>query len=108
MSLSGECLFCKILTGELPSQKVFENEEVYAFKDTMPQAPVHLLFIHKNHTENINKMSSKDITSIYEAIKQYTQKEEIDKKGFRIIINSGEKAGQSVFHTHFHILSSFK
>lgn len=102
-----DCLFCKILKGEIPSQKVFENEQVYAFRDLYPQAKEHLLFISKNHSENINDMTNtpNDIISVFEAIKSYTENEtDMAKDGFRVVTNHGKLGGQTVFHTHFHVL----
>jgi histidine triad (HIT) family protein len=108
--MSDNCLFCKILKGDIPSQKVFENENVVAFKDLYPQAKIHILFIHKNHTANINEMAEDpaSITHIFSAIKEYTTKEKLDSFGFRIVTNLGANAGQSVFHTHFHLLAGEK
>ena len=68
------CLFCKIIKGEIPSKKVFENDKVYAFEDIHPQAKVHLLFLHKSHTANINEMSKEAnvIAEVFSAIAEYT------------------------------------
>ncbi|MBF0312555.1 MAG: histidine triad nucleotide-binding protein [Oligoflexia bacterium] len=105
------CIFCKIIKGEIPSQKVYEDEQVTAFKDIHPAAPIHLLFVHKNHTQDINHTlaeSPQDILDLFAAIKSYTQKERLDDRGFRIITNLGVDGGQSVFHTHFHLLAGKK
>lgn len=104
------CLFCKIIKGEIPSKKVFENDSVYAFVDIYPQAKTHLLFIHKNHTANINEMSddSKAIGDVFKAIKEYTTENKMDVDGFRVVTNLGQNAGQTVFHTHFHVLGGEK
>ncbi len=101
-----DCLFCKIIKGEIPSKKVFENEHVYAFQDIHPQAKVHLLFLHKIHSANINEMS-KDSTSIgeiFKAIAEYTQDKPLSTDGFRVVTNLGPHSGQTVFHTHFHVV----
>ena len=102
-----DCLFCKIVAGQIPATKVFENENVIAFVDIYPQAKIHLLFVHKDHTENVSEMSEspEDIAEVFTAIGKYTKEQGLDKKGFRVVTNSGTLAGQSVFHTHFHILS---
>lgn len=102
-----DCLFCKIVAGEIPATKVFENETVIGFVDIYPQAKIHLLFIHKDHTENVAEMSEspEDIGEVFTAIGKYTKDQGLDQKGFRVVTNSGRLAGQSVFHTHFHILS---
>jgi len=103
------CLFCKILKGEIPADKVFENENVIGFNDIAPQAPTHLLFIHKNHTANFNDITHNDpkgLVQVCEAIAEYTEKSGLKDAGYRVVSNIGETAGQSVFHTHFHILSA--
>ncbi len=106
------CLFCKIIKGEIPSTKVFDSENVYGFVDIHPQAKKHFLFVHKVHTSNINEMSetsetSKDANSIgevFKAIAEFTKKEKMDDYGFRVVTNLGRHAGQTVFHTHFHVV----
>lgn len=104
------CLFCKILKKEIPSNKIYEDDNVFGFVDIYPQAKTHLLFIHKLHTDNINEMADdpKSIGEIFSAIQKYTRRESIDQEGFRIVTNLGPLAGQTVFHTHFHVLSGEK
>lgn len=104
--MSTDCLFCKIIKGEIPSTKVFENESVFGFVDIFPQAKIHLLFIHKNHSKNINELakSPSDLGQVFQAIAQYTKERGLDKTGFRVVTNTGKEAGQTVFHTHFHLL----
>jgi histidine triad (HIT) family protein len=102
-----DCLFCKIINGDIPSQKVFENDDVYAFKDLYPQAKEHLLFISKKHSENINELATRpdELNAIFLAIKEYTETQtSMAKEGFRIVTNHGKWGGQTVFHTHFHVL----
>lgn len=99
-----DCLFCKILKGEVPSKKVFENESVYAFEDIHPMATKHYLFISKNHSKNINEMSSDDLINITQGIKEFTQSNNLETNGFRIVTNINAHGGQTVFHTHFHVL----
>ncbi len=106
-----ECLFCKFISGELNTHKVFENENVLAFKDIYPAAKTHILFIHKKHTENIVEICNTDIgqvTDIFSAMAEWTQQEGLDKSGFRIINNLGDHGGQTIFHTHFHVLGGEK
>ena len=106
--MSEDCLFCRILKNEIPSKKVFENEKVYAFKDIHPQAPVHVLFIHKEHTKDIGELIDQDprqLQDLFLAIRQFSVETKIDDKGIRIMTNWGKSAGQTVFHTHFHVLS---
>jgi histidine triad (HIT) family protein len=100
-------IFSKIIKREIPSEIVFENEHVIAFKDIMPQAPIHLLFIHKVETQNINDlMRSKpeQLNQIFQAIAEYTQSQGLEENGFRLVINTNKDAGQTVFHTHVHVL----
>ena len=102
-----DCIFCKIIEGKIPSSKVFENENVLAFKDLHPQASKHFLFVHKSHTPNINEMvlaNSSHIGEVFSAIQQFSSQEKLDQSGFRIVTNLGPDAGQTVFHTHFHLL----
>ncbi len=99
-----DCLFCKILNGDIPSKKVFENENVYAFADIQPLAKEHYLFIHRNHSKNVNEMEPKDITDIFAAIKEFTQSNKLEEEGFRVVSNINDHGCQSVFHTHFHVL----
>lgn len=101
-----DCLFCKIIKGEIPAQKVFENENVLAFADIHPHAKNHFIFIHKKHTANINEMSAdpRSIGEIFQSISEYTNGCDLSKNGFRVVTNTGPDAGQSVFHTHFHVL----
>ena len=101
-----ECLFCKIIKGDIPSTKVFENDKVLGFVDIFPQAKTHLIFIHKNHTANVNEMAldPKTIGEVYQGISEYTQNSGLDKEGFRVVTNLGKHGGQTVFHTHFHVV----
>ena len=101
-----DCLFCKIIKNEIPSTKIFDNDVVMGFVDIFPQAKTHLLFIHKNHSKDINEMSNDPaaIGQVFQAIAEYTKREGLDQKGFRVVTNLGKNAGQTVFHTHFHVL----
>lgn len=106
-----DCLFCKIIRGEVPAKIVFENDRVMAFKDINPQAPIHLIFIHRKHSENMNasvKQDIKQVMEIFSAITEYTEQAGLDKGGFRVVTNTGIDAGQTIFHTHFHVLSGKK
>ena len=104
--MGANCLFCKIAKGEISAQKVFENEHVFGFVDIHPQAKIHLLFVHKKHTANINEMSGdpEAIAQMFQGIAEYTKGHELSKNGYRIVTNQGPDAGQTVFHTHFHIV----
>jgi histidine triad (HIT) family protein len=83
---------------------VYEDDDVYGFVDISPMAKEHYLFIHKEHTQNVNESSSDQITSVYNAIKLFTQANDLSKDGFRVVTNHGKNGGQTVFHTHFHVL----
>lgn len=103
-----DCIFCKIVKGEIPSTKIFENETVIGFKDLRPQAKIHQLFIHKSHTHDINDLAKndpKELSDVFNAIRTYTMNEGLEKGGFRVVTNLGPNAGQTVFHTHFHVLA---
>lgn len=103
-----DCIFCKIVEGKIPSTKIFENEKVIGFKDLRPQAVIHHLFIHKKHTKNINDLSQNDpsqLAEMFEAMRLYSEQEGLTKDGFRVVTNLGPNAGQTVFHTHFHLLA---
>lgn len=102
-----DCLFCKIIKGEVPSKKVYEDEYVYAFHDIEPTAPVHILVIPKNHISTLNDVNSENsavISKIYEAIAKIAKQEGIDKDGYRVVSNCNKMAGQTVFHIHFHLI----
>lgn len=103
-----DCLFCKILKKEIPSTQVYEDDFVYAFEDIYPMAKEHVLFISKKHTKNVNKMESQEIANVFKAIKVYTIQNGLEDKGFRIVTNVNEYGGQTVFHSHFHVLGGEK
>lgn len=101
-----DCLFCKIIAGEIPSTKVYEDEWVYAFRDIAPQAPVHVLVIPKTHIASADEMNSENailVSHIFEAIPKIAKSEGLEN-GYRIISNVGKDGCQSVKHLHFHIL----
>lgn len=105
-----DCLFCKIIAGEIPSAKVFENEWVYAFRDIAPQAPVHVLVIPKTHiasADGVNAENSAVVARIFEAIPAIAKAEGL-ANGYRVITNCGEDGCQSVKHLHFHVLGGKK
>ena len=100
------CLFCKIIAGEIPSTKVYEDETVYAFRDINPQAPTHVLVVPKVHIEDCNGITPENsgvIAHIFEVIPQIAQAEGL-AGGYRVVSNCGADAGQTVQHLHFHIL----
>lgn len=105
-----DCLFCKIVDGEIPSTKVYEDEFVYCFKDIAPIAPIHYLIIPKVHitcAADINEENSEIVAHIFEAASKIAKTENI-ANGFRIITNCGDDAGQTVKHLHFHLIAGVK
>ena len=101
-----DCLFCKIAAGQIPSTKVYEDEQVLAFRDIAPQAPVHVLVIPKCHIasmDEVNETNSGVVAKIFEKIPEIAKIAGV-KNGYRLISNCGPDAGQSVQHLHFHIL----
>ena len=100
-----DCIFCKIVSGEIPSKVVYEDENVLAFNDIDPQAPIHIVVIPKKHFANILQLNDSSILSaIFESIKKIAAEQKM-KDGFRIVCNTGSQGGQTVEHLHFHILS---
>lgn len=99
------CLFCEIINGNIPSNKVYEDEMIYAFKDINPLAPVHVLVVPKVHIDSVNELTpetSKYVAHIFEKIPEIAKSQGIDS--YRIINNCGKDAGQSVMHLHFHLI----
>lgn len=105
------CLFCRIAQGAIPSQKVFENDRVLAFRDIHPQAPVHILIIPKKHLADLSELSQTDAQLMGELLlcaKSIAEKLGIDRSGYRIVSNCGPDACQSVQHLHIHLLGGKK
>ncbi len=101
-----DCIFCKIIKGDIPSSKVYENEYVYAFRDINPQAPVHILVVPKEHISSVDEITAENsalVARIFEAIPEIAKSEKLSG-GYRVISNCGADACQSVKHLHFHIL----
>lgn len=106
-----DCIFCKIIKGEIPSTKVYEDDEILAFRDIQPVAPVHVLVIPKKHITSLVDLKPEDervIGRIYTVINKIAKDEGILEKGFRVIVNCGEDGGQVVKHVHFHLLGGKK
>ncbi len=102
-----DCLFCKIVAGEIPSKKIYEDDTVYVFEDIAPTAPIHYLCIPKQHISKLDEVTAENsgvIAHIYEVIAKLAKDLDL-KDGFRVVSNCGERAGQSVFHIHFHLLA---
>ncbi len=105
-----DCLFCKIISGDIPSAKVYENEYVYAFKDINPNAPVHVLVVPKTHVASVDEITEDNISLAAEVIKAIPVIAKICglANGYRVVTNVGEDGCQSVKHMHFHILGGTK
>ena len=106
-----DCIFCKIINGEIPSEPVYADEAILAFKDINPAAPVHILVIPKKHIKSlleVNEEDSKIIAKIYEVINKIVKDMKMEEDGFRVIVNCGKDAGQEVMHLHFHLLGGKK
>ncbi len=101
------CIFCKIAAGELPSNKIYEDEQTLAFYDVSPQAPVHFLVIPKTHIQSVDEIDESNsgiVAHIYEVIAQIARQLDLDN-GYRIVTNCGDDGGQTVGHLHFHVLA---
>lgn len=106
-----DCIFCKIARGEIPSSKVYEDEQVVAFNDLNPQAPVHVLIVPKAHYANLNEagdMSEALLAALLRAASRIAAQLGLDKSGYRIVSNCGPDACQSVQHLHIHLLGGAK
>jgi len=102
-----ECIFCKIVAGEVPSEKVYEDDHILVFKDIYPKAPFHVIVVPKEHivsAADINESNSLQIAKCFEAIAEIAKTNGLDN-GFRVITNSGPDGSQTVFHLHFHLVA---
>ena len=101
------CVFCKIAEGQIPSTKVYESDELFAFEDVNPVAPVHILIIPKRHIGTINDVSEKDVEMLgkmFVCAKEIAAQRNLSEEGYRTVVNCMAGAGQSVFHVHMHVL----
>lgn len=101
-----DCLFCKIISGEIPSKKVYEDDKIYAFYDIAPAAPTHFLVIPKQHIGGASELNAENadvVAYIFAKIAEITK--EMGITSYRVVTNCGEDAGQTVFHLHFHVLA---
>ena len=102
-----DCLFCRILAGEIPADIIYESDTTVAFRDINPQAPTHVLVIPRQHIATINDIEPGDaaiVGSLYTAAKEIAAAEGVADDGYRAVMNCNEGAGQSVFHIHLHVL----
>ena len=102
-----ECLFCKMVSGDIPCEKVYENELILSFRDIDPKAPTHILIIPKKHIETLNEINENDQDLLGELLlmaKKIAKDEGIDSSGYRTVFNCNADGGQTVFHIHMHLL----
>ena len=102
-----DCLFCRIIAGEIPSDKVYEDEDLFAFRDIDPKAPTQILVIPKKHIQSVNEIDQNNadlISKAYLVLKKLAEEEGVAESGYRIVVNTNEDGGQSVGHLHFHLL----
>jgi len=102
------CIFCKIVKGEIPSNKVLENDEFLAFHDLYPKAPIHILIIPKEHVDCFQEVSGETMAKMTPFIQEVAKLVAVDKSGYRLITNNGEDGGQEINHLHFHLLGGAK
>ncbi len=106
-----ECIFCKIVRGEIPASRVYEDEHVLAFDDINPAAPVHVVVIPKRHIATFmdaDEGYAADLQAMMDAARKIAKLKKVDEKGFRLVINCNEEGGQVVFHLHMHLLGGRK
>lgn len=109
MVTDSDCLFCKIVGGEIPNDTVYETETVLAFRDITPRAKVHVLVIPKSHEDTLGQMADADpgsVAELFSAAREVARREGIEESGYRVVSNVGADAGQEVFHVHVHVLGA--
>ncbi len=109
--MENECLFCKIIKGEIPSTKVYEDDYVLGFRDINPAAKIHILVIPKKHIASLADLKDEDkdyVWKIHEAMNKIAGQEGFKEDGYRVIVNCGKNAGQEVMHLHYHLLAGEK
>ena len=109
--MEDNCIFCKIIKGEIPSTKVYEDELVCAFNDINPAAKIHILVIPKKHINSLKELTEEDekyVWAIHKAINKIARNQGFAESGYRVIVNCGKDAGQEVMHIHYHILAGEK
>jgi histidine triad (HIT) family protein len=107
MKRDPDCIFCKIVQGKIPSDKVYEDDELLAFRDINPAAPTHILIIPKKHIPDNNAFTEEDdhlAGQMFRLVRQLAQEEGIAERGYRLIMNTGPHGGQEVFHAHLHLI----
>ena len=102
-----DCIFCRIVKGEIPSSKVYEDEQVLAFNDIHPMAPVHVILIPKKHVATLMDLNPGDsvlLASLTKGVQEVARLKGVDKSGFRTVANTNKEGGQVIFHLHVHVL----
>ena len=106
-----DCIFCKVASGEMDAKKVFEDEDLVAFEDIRPQAPVHILIIPRRHIETLNDLTDEDaelVGRLVLAAKHIAAERGVAESGYRLVLNCNRDSGQEVFHIHLHLLGGRK
>ena len=109
--MEDNCIFCKIIKGEIPSTKVYEDELVCAFNDINPAAKIHILVVPKKHINSLKELTEEDekyVWAIHKAINKIAKEQGFAESGYRVVVNCGKDAGQEVMHLHYHILAGEK
>ena len=102
------CIFCKIVAGERPAQIVYQDEQVTAFRDIHPVAPVHILIVPNRHIDSVNELSQSDeplAGCLFTVARQIAKEQGVDGDGYRLVVNTGWQGGQTVFHMHIHLIA---
>ena len=105
--MAEDCIFCRIISGDIPSDTVFEDEEIVAFRDVHPLAPTHVLVVPRRHIESVNDLSANDAAFLGRMIlaaRHIAAQEGVSKSGYRLVVNSGPDSGQAVAHLHLHVI----
>ena len=108
---NNDCLFCKIINKEIPSEFLYEDDSFIVFRDINPQAPVHLLIVPKKHIRSINDLEDKDLkimSDIFIVAKKMAKDQEVDKSGYKLVFNVEKGGGQEIFHIHLHLIGGWK
>ncbi len=109
--MSQDCLFCKIVNGEIPSEFLYEDDAFIVFRDIKPHAPVHLLIVPKRHIRSINDLTAEDsktLADMFMVAKEMAKLEGVDKSGYKLLFNVEKGGGQVIFHLHLHLMGGWK
>ncbi|MBA4420212.1 MAG: histidine triad nucleotide-binding protein [Anaerolinea sp.] len=106
--MTSDCIFCKIIAGEIPGQFVYQDEQVVAFRDIHPIAPTHILIAPRKHFDSVHHVDASDeplLGHLFTAARLIAEQEKVSQSGYRLVVNTGAGAGQTVFHIHMHLLA---